>query len=161
MPSPIREILAAVDVNGRLVVSGATDDPQAPYGLWLLRQNPDRSMVFERVQADTEPTTALAYEGGRLYAARKGIVYAVGGPLRDDGEPLGGDCEDEVTLLYSTSVGLTRTLFAGTVGGLRRFDDIRLRCPLVGQSSGRLRQDGTCAGYTCVGADGASDCAPW
>lgn len=161
LPSPILDITAAVDINGRLAVAGVGTDPVHPFGLWLLRQDPDRRMRFQQVVADTAPTTALAYESGRLFGGRAGVVYEVGGAVRDDGEPLGADCEDEVTLLYSTSAGLTRTMFAGTTGGLRRFDEVRLRCPLVGQSAGRLRDDGSCAGYTCAGEEDAQACVPW
>jgi hypothetical protein len=161
VPAPIREIHAGVDVTGRLVLSGRTDDPGSPYGLWVLRQDPGQPAGFVRVLPDTAPITALSYDSGRVLGARNGLVYEIGGPMRDDGTPLGADCEEEVTLLYSTSVGLSRTVFAGTVGGLRRFDEVRLRCPLVGQSAGRLRDDGTCAGYTCVGAEDAGACLPW
>ncbi len=160
-PSPIREVHAALDVNGRLVVAAGTDDPTMPHGIWVLRQDQQRRTGFERILADTVPITALAYDGGRLFGARAGLVHELGGPTRDDGTPLGADCEDEVTLLYSTSVGLSRTIFAGTEGGLRRFDEVRLRCPLVGQSPGRLREDGTCAGYMCTGPEDASACLPW
>jgi hypothetical protein len=135
VPAPIREIHAGVDVTGRLVLSGRTDDPASPYGLWVLRQDPGQPAGFVRVLPDTAPITALSYDSGRVLGARNGLVYEIGGPMRDDGTPLGADCEEEVTLLYSTSVGLSRTVFAGTVGGLRRFDEVRLRCPLVGQSA--------------------------
>jgi hypothetical protein len=166
--APIGAVLAAADMDGTLIVSGevegATDETPDRYGLWVTAADQNGRSFLLRVTRDTEPTTALMAEGGTVYAARgdSGLVYPLGGPVFDDGTPVGADCTSTVHFLYASSAGIARTIFVGTESGLRRFDELRLQCPLAGADAGRFR-DGECTGYACGDAENVAEgtCLPW